>query len=173
MMRFLLILCVLGLSVVGPAYSMAEEIKVHPIGRVHKTGNLTELEIFPPYRDALLGLDGFSHVVVIYWFDRNDIPAKRSILRVHPRRDKRNPLRGVFATRSPVRPNLIGLSTCRILSVAPEKIRVDGIDAYDATPIIDLKPFIPKRLHRLIAKRELRLCTIFVDRFVRKFVIQL
>jgi len=122
---------------------MADEFKVYPVGRVHKTGHETALEVFPPYRDALLGLDKFSHVIVIYWFDRNDTPEKRSILRVHPRGDQRNPLSGVFATRSPVRPNLLGLSTCKIKSVDNGRIYVEAIDAYDGTPILDLKPFIP------------------------------
>jgi len=143
MYRFLFILCLFGLSAVALQDSMAEEFKIHPIGRVQKTGHMTALEIYPAYQDALLGLDGFSHVIVIYWFDRNDTPDKRSILRVHPRRDKRNPLSGVFATRSPVRPNLLGLSTCKIKSVGHGRIHVESIDAYNGTPIIDLKPFIP------------------------------
>lgn len=143
MIRYSLILFLFVLSAAGPVDSMAEEFKVHPIGRVLKTGHKTALEILPAYQDALLGLDGFSHVIVIYWFDRNDTPEKRSILRVYPRRDKRNPLRGVFATRSPVRPNLLGLSTCRIKSVENGRVIVESIDAFNGTPIIDLKPFIP------------------------------
>jgi tRNA-Thr(GGU) m(6)t(6)A37 methyltransferase TsaA len=95
------------------------------------------------FRDGLLGLDDFSHVWVVWWFDRNDTPEQRAILQVHPRRDPRNPLSGVFATRAPVRPNLIGLSLCRILSVGDGVLEVDGIDAYDGTPVLDLKPYIP------------------------------
>ncbi|MDQ7782966.1 MAG: tRNA (N6-threonylcarbamoyladenosine(37)-N6)-methyltransferase TrmO [Desulfomonilaceae bacterium] len=143
MLRLLLVLGVFGLSVAVPADTMTEEFTVHTIGTVQKTGHRTTLHIRPAYRDALLGLDGFSHVIVIYWFDRNDTPEKRSILKVHPRGDTRNPLRGVFATRSPVRPNLIGLSVCRIKSIDNDGIHVDAIDAFHGTPIIDLKPFIP------------------------------
>ena len=62
---------------------------------------------------------------------------------VHPRGNKANPLTGVFATRSPFRPNLIGLSVCRIKSVDDAGITVDDIDAFDGSPIIDLKPYIP------------------------------
>ncbi len=54
-----------------------------------------------------------------------------------------NPLSGVFATRAPVRPNLIGLTLCRIISVKDGIVEIDSIDAYDGTPILDLKPYIP------------------------------
>lgn len=142
MAKCLLILGVFCLCVMGAFESMAEEYVIHPVGKVVKSKDKTILKVFPDYQDALLGLDGFSHVIVLYWFDRNDNPEKRSILRVHPRRDERNPLTGVFATRSPVRPNLMGLSICRIQSVDHGNIAVDKIDAFDGTPIIDLKPFI-------------------------------
>ena len=123
--------------------SMAESYSIEPVGKVLKSSEATILEIFPAFKDALLGLDKFSHVLVLYWFDRNDSPDKRAILRVHPRGDKANPLMGVFATRSPFRPNLIGFSVCRIRSVEQNKIKVDNIDAFDGSPIIDLKPYIP------------------------------
>lgn len=60
----------------------------------------------PRVRDGLLGLEQWSPIWVFHWFDRNDTPAKRSVLQVHPRGNPDNPLTGVFATRSPVRPNL-------------------------------------------------------------------
>ena len=62
---------------------------------------------------------------------------------VYPRNNPKNPLHGVFATRSPVRPNLIGLSICKILSIEDNIIQIDTIDAYDGSPVIDLKPYIP------------------------------
>jgi len=127
----------------GVAASMPESYYLHPVGRVVKSDDRTVLLISPRYRQALQGLKDFSHVIVFYWFDRNDSPAKRKTLRVHPRRDKRNPLTGVFATRSPVRPNLIGFSVCRIESVEDGRVIVDEIDAFDQTPILDLKPYIP------------------------------
>lgn len=116
---------------------------MHPIGRVERKGESAHLRIFDPYRDALLGLDGYSHAFVLYWFDRNDTPEKRRTLRVHPRGNPANPLTGVFACRAPARPNLIGLTLCRVLSVADGTIRVDKIDALDGTPIVDIKPYIP------------------------------
>ena len=117
--------------------------KIYPIGRVEKTGDTVRLRIFERYADALLGLEQWSHVNVLYWFDKNDNPRKRAILRVHPRGNRRNPLVGVFACRAPVRPNLIALTVCKILSVKGAVVTVEQIDAFDGTPIIDLKPFIP------------------------------
>jgi len=105
------------------------------------------LHIFKTYKDALKGLDGFSHVFVLYWFDRNDTPEKRSILQVHPRGNKKNPITGVFACRSPVRPNLIALSLCKIVSVEDGIVHIDKIDALNNSPILDLKPYIPNIDH--------------------------
>ena len=68
---------------------------------------------------------------------------QRSILRVHPRRNQENPLTGVFATRAPVRPNLIALSLCRVRAVNGTTLEIDEIDAFDGTPVIDLKPYTP------------------------------
>ena len=63
---------------------------------------------------------------------------------MHPRRDPANPLTGVFACRAPERPNLIGLTACKILKVNGHVVEVAGLDARDGTPIVDLKPYIPK-----------------------------
>jgi tRNA-Thr(GGU) m(6)t(6)A37 methyltransferase TsaA len=119
-------------------------LHLFPVGKVIKDAGKTTIEIHKDYADALLGLNQFSHVVVLYWFDKNDTPEKRKTLRVHPRNNKSNPLTGVFATRSPRRPNLIGLSTCRILSVKKNVIQIDSIDAFDGTPVLDLKPYVPR-----------------------------
>ena len=122
---------------------MKSSFELFPIGVVRKSDAAVWLEIYEPYRDAMLGLDGFSHVMVFFWFHENDTPEGRSVLRVHPRRDPANPLTGVFATHSPFRPNLIGCSTCKILSVDENRIRIENIDAFDGSPLIDLKCFIP------------------------------
>lgn len=122
----------------------AEVFHVFPVGKVKKDSGTTTIEIYKEYADALLGLNQFSHVVVLYWFDKNDTPEKRKTLRVHPRHNMSNPLTGVFATRSPRRPNLIGLSVCKILSVKNNVIRVDSIDAFHDTPVLDLKPYVPR-----------------------------
>jgi len=116
---------------------------IYPVGHIRKADERTYVEISGKYEDALLGLEGFSHVYVIWWFHKNDTPEKRRILRVHPRGNADNPLTGVFATRSPVRPNLIALSICKVLSVEGRRIYVEKIDAFDGTPIVDLKPYVP------------------------------
>lgn len=116
---------------------------LRPIGRVEVAQGKAAIRIFDPYAEGLLGLDQWSHVQVFYWFDKNDTPDKRRILRVHPRGNRENPLTGVFACRSPFRPNLIALSLCRITAVEGSVVRVDAIDAFDGTPVLDLKPFTP------------------------------
>jgi tRNA-Thr(GGU) m(6)t(6)A37 methyltransferase TsaA len=113
---------------------------LRPIGTVLKEQGRTFIVLDEKYVDGLLGVDELTHVTVLYWFDRNDTPARRSILRVHPRGDPSNPLRGVFATRAPVRPNLIALSRCRIVAVRHNVIEVDAIDAFPGSPVLDLKP---------------------------------
>ena len=118
--------------------------KLFPIGKVEKKGDSTYIKISYKYSDALKGLDEFSHVIVIYWFHKNDTPEKRSILQVHPRGNKKNPLTGVFACRAPVRPNLIALTVCKILSINGNNIYIDKIDAFGESPVIDLKPYIPR-----------------------------
>ena len=117
--------------------------KLYPVGEVRRQRGITKLRIFDRYRDALRGLDGFSHVLVLYWFDKNDTPEKRSTLQVHPCGDRKNPLTGVFACCAPARPNLIALSLCKILAIHNDTITVDKIDAFDGSPIIDIKPYIP------------------------------
>ncbi|MFP3869699.1 MAG: tRNA (N6-threonylcarbamoyladenosine(37)-N6)-methyltransferase TrmO [Syntrophobacteria bacterium] len=117
---------------------------MQPIGRVARQGNEVWLEISKELEPALRGLDEFSHIWLFYWFDRNDVPARRATLQVHPRRDPMIPLHGVFATRAPVRPNLIGLSLCRILSLRGTRIQVDSTDALSGSPILDIKPYLPQ-----------------------------
>ena len=120
-----------------------KQFVLKPIGKVHKANGLTTLVINKEVAPALQGLDGFSHVWVLWWFDRSDTPEKRSVLQVHPRGNIKNPLTGVFACRSPRRPNLIALSLCRVLSVTDNVVEIDKIDAFSHTPILDLKPYIP------------------------------
>ena len=115
-----------------------------PVGVVKEQGGgRAWLEIEPEYAPALVGLQGFSHLWVIYWFHENDRPEERQTLQVHPRRDPANPLTGVFACRAPVRPNLIGFTACRIIRVNGNVVEVTDLDARDGTPILDLKPYIP------------------------------
>jgi tRNA-Thr(GGU) m(6)t(6)A37 methyltransferase TsaA len=132
---------------------MPEAFQIFPVGRVRKKENAVYIEIFEPYSDALLGLDGFSHIQVLFWFHQNDSADKRKTLRVHPRKDKSNPLSGVFATHSPLRPNPIGLTLCKILAIENLQIKIEDIDAFDETPVIDIKCYIPSS----VAESDIRL----------------
>jgi len=123
--------------------SMNKAFTIHPIGVVHNTDEEVALELFAAYADGLLGLEQFSHISVLYWFHQNDNPEDRRTLQVHPRGNEANPLTGVFATHSPRRPNLIALTRCRILSVEDRRIRIDAIDAFDGTPVVDIKAWFP------------------------------
>jgi tRNA-Thr(GGU) m(6)t(6)A37 methyltransferase TsaA len=122
---------------------MSESFQVFPVGVVRKRQAACWIEIFAPYADALLGLAGFSHIQVLFWFHKNDTAQRRKTLRVHPRKDKNNPLSGVFATHSPLRPNPIGLTLCQIKSIEGLQIKIEDIDAFDETPVIDIKCYIP------------------------------
>jgi len=122
---------------------MPSAFRVIPIGTLHKSKEKTWIEIESPYLPAMDGLDGFSHINVFFWFHENDHPEGREVLKVHPRRNTANPLTGVFATHSPLRPNLIGMTLCRILALDPPMIFIDEIDAFDGTPVVDIKCYIP------------------------------
>jgi tRNA (adenine37-N6)-methyltransferase len=128
----------------GGQMTAAKTIQMQPIGLVKKQGEQTFLEIKPEFAPALKGLEGFSHLWVLYWFHENDRPEGRATLQVHPRRDPENPLTGVFACRAPERPNLIGLTVGKIVKISGNVVEVSGLDARDGTPIVDLKPYIPK-----------------------------
>ena len=132
---------------------MPQSFQIFPVGAVRKKEESTWIEIFEPFSDALLGLEGFSHIQVLFWFHENDTAERRKTLRVHPRKDKKNPLTGVFGTHSPRRPNLIGLTLCKIKSIQGRRIVIDDIDAFDGTPVIDIKCYIPAS----VAKSEIRL----------------
>jgi tRNA (adenine37-N6)-methyltransferase len=121
-----------------------QPICLNPVGTVKKQGEKIFLQIYPEFAPALLGLKDFSHLWVFYWFHENDNLEERRTLQVHPRRDPANPLTGVFACRAPARPNLIGFTACRIVSVDGSRVEVADLDARDGSPILDLKPYIPE-----------------------------
>ena len=142
---FIVLAAILNLFLITPQTGCSQSdspssFRLFQVGKVEKTSGITKINIYEEYEDALLGLDQFSHVVVLYWFHKNDTPAKRKTLRVYPRKNRSNPLTGVFATRSPMRPNLIGLSVCKIRSIENNVIHIDSIDAFHDSPVVDLKP---------------------------------
>ena len=92
---------------------------------------------------AILGLDGFSHAVILYRFHVTD-PATIVTGARHPRNNPDLPLTGIFAQRGHYRPNLIGSTVCRVLGVEGTAVRVRGLDAIDGTPVIDIKPYMDR-----------------------------
>jgi tRNA-Thr(GGU) m(6)t(6)A37 methyltransferase TsaA len=103
---------------------------------------VSEIIINEEFKEALSGIDEFSHIVIIYWMHKTP-SSERSITKVHPKRNQNLPLVGVFATRSPARPNPIGISTVRLLEHRDNVVKVIGLDAINGTPILDIKPHIP------------------------------
>lgn len=98
------------------------------------------IRVHSEYADGLLGLSPGDQVEVLYCFDRS--PLGKVPLRQHPRGDRSAPVRGVFGLRSPRRPNPIGLSTVRVLQVENNLLVVSGLDAWDGTPMLDIKPSV-------------------------------
>ncbi|HLJ90194.1 MAG TPA: tRNA (N6-threonylcarbamoyladenosine(37)-N6)-methyltransferase TrmO [Candidatus Angelobacter sp.] len=88
---------------------------------------------------ALEGLRAGNEIVVITWLHK----ARRDVLKVHPRSEKNRPLIGVFATRSPDRPNPLGLHQVTIRRVVKNRLRIGPIEAIDGTPVVDIKPVLP------------------------------
>ena len=129
-----------------------EKICFKPIGIIHtpfKTlkgipiqSSMSDVEgtivIFPDYQSGLKDLSGFSHIYCLYFFDMVKLPVP---LLSKPFLD--NELKGVFAIRTPFRPNPIGLSILQILEIKEHKITVNNVDILDKTPILDLKPYVP------------------------------
>jgi tRNA-Thr(GGU) m(6)t(6)A37 methyltransferase TsaA len=97
-----------------------------------------ELVLEPDVLDALDGIEPGARVIVLTWLDR----ARRDVLRVHPRDDPSNPMRGVFSTRSADRPNPIGLHEVEVLAIEGNRVRVSGLEAVDGTPVVDVKPVL-------------------------------
>jgi tRNA-Thr(GGU) m(6)t(6)A37 methyltransferase TsaA len=91
--------------------------------------------------DALLGLDAFSHVEVVFWMDRVD-PTRIETTARHPRNNPAWPRVGIFAQRGKNRPNQLGTTICRIDRVDGVFVHVTGLDAIDGTPVLDLKPWV-------------------------------
>jgi tRNA-Thr(GGU) m(6)t(6)A37 methyltransferase TsaA len=115
-----------------------------PVGRVQRSNGRVLLEIDGPVRPALLGLGGFSHVIVLWSFDRFASDEDRATLQVDlPYAPGHRA--GVFACRSPRRPNPIGLTVCPIVAVDEDAglVEVAAIDAFDGTSILDLKAYFP------------------------------
>lgn len=98
------------------------------------------LEIYPEYQEGLDGIAPGQTIVVLFWLHK----SSRDILKVYPRGDRSKGLRGVFATRSPVRPNPIAISELQVQAIRGNHIEVSGLDILDGTPILDIKKKISR-----------------------------
>jgi tRNA-Thr(GGU) m(6)t(6)A37 methyltransferase TsaA len=116
-------------------------MKIYPIGIVKSSNqDFQKIEIFEDFSGGLKGIEGSSYLWVLYWFHKisND---KRKVLQVHPRGDLARPKRGVFTTRSPVRPNPIGLTRVELVKKQGNILTVQGLDALEGSPVLDIKSF--------------------------------
>jgi len=126
-----------------------KKIKMRPIGFVKRKMKEEDVKdkslacsiiVKKSYMKALDGIQDFSHIYVIFWMHEIG-DAERGTLKTHPRGRMDLPLLGVFATRSPLRPNPIGLTVVELLRRRSNILTVRGLDAYDGTPVLDVKPY--------------------------------
>lgn len=120
---------------IGTVHSMYTEVDQIPRCAVDRLNSMATVEVFQEFSEGLKDLDGFSHVVLIALLHR----ALEVKLRVTPPFDDQE--RGVFATRSPLRPNHLGMSIVELLKVEGRNLLVRGIDLLDGTPVMDIKPY--------------------------------
>ena len=119
--------------------------KLHFIGIVEKAReHEAKVRIFPEFCAGLKGIEDFSHLIILYWIHLRDTEEDRRTLLVFPRRHAVNVETGVFACRSPSRPNPIGLCVAELLHIDECILTVRGLDAMEGSPIIDIKPYIPR-----------------------------
>ena len=129
------------------------DVTLRPIGVVRNAvkrpmgegweGVESRIVLRPELADALLGLDGYSHLWVLFWPHLVPEDVRGSKPRLHPRDDPANPLQGVLATRAQIRYNPILLTPVPLLEVEGNVLRVRGLDAVDGSPVLDVKPYIP------------------------------
>lgn len=129
-------------------------IQMEPIGQVtnevaygrkdvHWEGIVSVIDLLPQWAEGLDGIEEFSHVIVVFYLDRTrDGQSLR--LKTHPMGRPELPEVGIFATRTPFRPNGIGVTTVKLLRRKSNTLTVEGLDAYDGTPVLDIKPYLPR-----------------------------
>jgi tRNA-Thr(GGU) m(6)t(6)A37 methyltransferase TsaA len=131
--------------------TLLNPIPIQPIGYVENSlgrkhynewrETKSTIIISEEYQDALYRLEEFSHIVVLFYLHEMDQSFKT---RIHPTGNPEFPLIGAFATRTPNRPSRIGLTTCRLLNVDGNRLMVKGLDAFNGSPVLDIKPYTGK-----------------------------
>ncbi len=132
----------LTVQVIGTIHSPFTELgnmPIQPVGALNVEG---EVVVDQRFAEGLKDLEGFSHIYLLYYFHK----AKRTEMQVIPYMDTEK--RGVFATRSPLRPAHIGISIVELLALEGHRLKVRGLDVLDGTPLIDIKPYIPHFDHQ-------------------------
>jgi tRNA-Thr(GGU) m(6)t(6)A37 methyltransferase TsaA len=131
-----------------------DDMRLRPIGFVRNaiqstprpehdwTGTVSEIVLAPEFVPGLERLEEYSHIIVIFWAHKATDQSKMA-LRVRYRGDPALPMVGVFASRSLFRPTPLGMKVARLLEVENNILRVEGLDALDGTPVLDIKPFNP------------------------------
>ena len=131
---------------------LQEEYRLHPLGHIRSTLRALDrapkqgsegapdawLDLDPAFARGISGIVAGDEVIVITWLHR----ANRDVLEVHPRDDPAIPLHGVFATRSPDRPNPLGLHHVTVREISGVRLRIGPIEAIDGTPVVDMKPVL-------------------------------
>lgn len=119
--------------------------ELRSIGTVEKAGEQeAKMRIFEEYCQGLKGVEEYSHLIVLYWLDQRDNEKDRQTLLVIPRKHALNVEKGVFACRSPSRPNPIGLCVTQLVNIQECHVTVKGLDAIEGSPILDIKPYLPR-----------------------------
>lgn len=104
------------------------------------TDEVSEIVLEEKYAEGLEGIDGYSHIIVVYWMDN----VKGHVLTHRPQGNPKVPIVGIFACRCPARPNPIAITTVKLLERKGNVLKVKGLDVIDRTPVIDLKPYWPQ-----------------------------
>ena len=116
-------------------------VKTEAVGKEVRNRNVVSQLIFrEELTEALEGVEEFSHLFVLFWLHEMSDEGRR-IMKVRPRGRRDMPLLGIYATRTPHRPNPIGLTRVKLLKVEGNVVTVQGLDAFDGTPVLDIKPF--------------------------------
>jgi tRNA (adenine37-N6)-methyltransferase len=114
------------------------KMEIYPVGKVHCEKTISRIEIYPEYSEGLKNIEKSGRLQIIYWMHK--LPCyDRKKLQVYPRGNTARPLTGVFALRSPMRPNPMGITDVNMIKREGNNLFVEGLDAFDGSPVLDVK----------------------------------